>query len=206
MWKSFRVRQGGKEPEQSEECFTQVGLTQSDVLELSEEDDVQRNGERFERLWEEERGNCGGKSPSLARVVWRFTRVRFILSLLLIAFSMVAQFIGPSVLLKLILEFLEDPAVEVEVGIVLLVLLFFNQLLRNITYNLQQSIGIHTGWKDFNFLNLFLKKYSAIRLLGGLQYVGYAKLLRLRSPDETSLGQLVTLVTGDQERIQEVPS
>ena len=85
-------------------------------------------------------------------MVWRFTRVRFILSLLLIAFSMVAQFIGPSVLLKLILEFLEDPAVEVEVGIVLLVLLFFNQLLRNITYNLQQSIGIHTGWKDFFYI------------------------------------------------------
>ena len=62
---------------------------------------------------------------------------------------MVTQFIGPSVLLKLILEFLEDPTLEVEVGIVLLVLLFFNQLLRNITYNLQQSIGIHAGWKYF---------------------------------------------------------
>ena len=48
------------------------------------------------------------------------------------------------------------------------------------------------------------KIFEAIRLLGGLQYVGYAKLLRLCSPDETALGQLVTLLTGDQERIQEV--
>ena len=108
--------------------FIQVGLTPSDVLELGEEDDAQRNGERFERLWEEERERCDGESPSLARVVWKFTRVRFILSLLLIGFSMVTQFIGPSVLLKLILEYLEDPTLEVEVGIVLLVLLFFNQL------------------------------------------------------------------------------
>ena len=46
---------------------------------------------------------------------------------------MVAQFIGPSVLLKLILEYLENPRLEVEVGIVLLVLLFFNLLHRNIT-------------------------------------------------------------------------
>ena len=117
---------------------------------------------------------------------------------------MVAQFIGPSVLLKLILEYLEDPTMEVEVGIVLLVLLFFNQLFRNITYNLQQSLSIHTGWK-YSILYIFYKKiFEAIRLLGGLQYVGYAKLLRLCSPDETALGQLVTLLTGDQERIQEV--
>ena len=67
------------------------------MLELSSEDDAERNGERFERLWEEERERCRekeGESPSLTRVVWRFTRVRFILSLLLIAFSMVAQLVG----------------------------------------------------------------------------------------------------------------
>ena len=39
--------------------------------------------------------------------------------------------------------------------------------------------------------------------MGGLQYVGYAKLLRLASPNESALGQLVTLLTGDQDRIQE---
>ena len=130
----------------SNQRFIKVGLTPSDLLELGEEDDSQRNGERFARLWEEEGERCGeAESPSLPRVVWRFTRVRFIISLLLIGFSMLAHFIGPSVLLKLILEYLEDPTVEVEVGIVLLVLLFFNQLVRNITYNLQQAISIHTG-------------------------------------------------------------
>ena len=81
----------------------------------------------------------------MTRAVWRFTRVRFIICLLLIVFSMVFQFIGPSVLLKLILEYLEDPRLDVKVGVVLLVLLFFNQFLRNITYNLQQTVGIHTG-------------------------------------------------------------
>ena len=71
--------------------------------------------------------------------------MRLIICLLLIVFSMVFQFIGPSVLLKLILEYLEDPRLDVKVGVVLLVLLFFNQFLRNITYNLQQTVGIHTG-------------------------------------------------------------
>ena len=45
---------------------------------------------------------------------------------------------------------------------------------------------------------------AAIRLVGALQYVGYSKLLRLASPSEAALGQLVTFVTGDQERIVEV--
>ena len=175
------------------------------MLELSDEDDTQRNGERFERLWEEERERCGEtESPSLTRVAWRFARVRFIICLVLVSFSMVAQFIGPSVLLKLILDYLEDPTLEVEVGVVLVVLLFFNQLLRNITYNLQQSICIHTGRSGNIFLNIFINKIlEAIRLLGGLQYVGYAKLLRLASPDDSALGQLVTLITGDHPRIQE---
>ena len=39
--------------------------------------------------------------------------------------------------------------------------------------------------------------------MGAVQYVGYSKLLRLASPSEAALGQLVTFVTGDQERIQE---
>ena len=114
-------------------------------MELSDKDDSKRNAERLESLWSEERERS--ESPSLTRVVWRFTRVKFIISLLLVVFSMIFQFIGPSVLLKLILEFLEDPTLDTQVGIVLLVLLFFNQFLRNITYNLQQSIGIHTGEK-----------------------------------------------------------
>lgn len=70
-----------------------------------------------------------------------------IIAIFLVVFSMVFQFIGPSVLLKLILEYLEDPTLEVKVGVTLVVLLFFNQFLRNISYNLQQSIGIHTGEK-----------------------------------------------------------
>ena len=38
--------------------------------------------------------------------------------------------------------------------------------------------------------------------MGGLQYAGYSKLLRLASPSEAALGQLITFVTADQERIE----
>ena len=42
----------------------------------------------------------------------------------------------------------------------------------------------------------------ALRLLGGLQYAGYSKMLRLASPTDAALGQLITFFTADQERIQ----
>ena len=78
-------------------------------------------------------------------MVWRFARIRLIICIALSFVSTVFQFLGPSVLVRLILEYLEDPTLEVSTGIVLLVLLFFNQLLRNITFNLGKSVGIHAS-------------------------------------------------------------
>ena len=34
---------------------------------------------------------------------------------------------------------------DIQTGVNLVVLLFFTQFLRNVTFNMQQSIGIHTG-------------------------------------------------------------
>ena len=47
------------------------------------------------------------------------------------------------------------------------------------------------------------KIFPALRLLGALQYAGYSKLLRLASPSEAALGQLITFLTADQERIHD---
>lgn len=43
----------------------------------------------------------------------------------------------------------------------------------------------------------------AIRLLSAVEYCGYSKLLRLTSPNEAALGQLITFTTADHERIQD---
>ena len=123
--------------------IVKVGLVEGDIPELSEQDGARRNGERLERLWTEE---CrSSPSPSLSRVVWRFARLRLVLCITLSLISAVLQFLGPSVLVRLILEYLEDPTLELKTGIVLLVLLFFNQLLRNIAFRLSKCVGTHTG-------------------------------------------------------------
>ena len=84
----------------------------------------------------------------------------------------------------------------------MLVLLFLSQLFRNITFNLQQSIGIQTGATAYLFNNL-TPSFLAIRLLSAVEFVGYSKLLRLTSPNDAALGQLITFTTADHDRIQD---
>lgn len=75
---------------------------------------------------------------------------------------------------------------------------------------MQQSIGIHTGGSSCpGHLR------PAIRLLSAVEYCGFSKLLRLTSPNEAALGQLITFTTvrppskyphnpqADHERIQD---
>ena len=42
-----------------------------------------------------------------------------------------------------------------------------------------------------------------MRVLGALQFLGYSKLLRLGTPSDAALGQFITFVAADHERIQE---
>ena len=103
---------------------------------------------------------------------------------------------------------------DIQTGVNLVVLLFFSQFLRNVTFNMQQSIGIHTGTlvvqKKMKKRTLISRSetinnlsFSAIRLLSAVEYCGYSKLLRLTSANEAALGQLITFTTADHERIQD---
>ena len=42
-----------------------------------------------------------------------------------------------------------------------------------------------------------------IRLLSAVEFVGYSKLLRLSTPNDAALGQLITFTTSDHDRIQD---
>ena len=41
------------------------------------------------------------------------------------------------------------------------------------------------------------------RIHGATTYLGYSKMLRMASPSDAALGQLITFCTGDTERIHE---
>jgi hypothetical protein len=92
------------------------------------------------------------------------------------------------VLLKLLLDYLNapDPSSSPR-GWLLVLALALTQLVRNMFFMLCLSVSMHT----------------AMRVHGATQFLGMAKLLRLSAPSDAALGQLVTFVTGDQERMQE---
>ena len=107
-------------------------------------------------------------------------------------------------ILKLLLEYLEDPTLSYSYGIWIIVLLIGLQLIRNITFNLYMALGIQTGICNLkripNRKQLIL---PGLRLLGALQYLGYTKLLKLASPNDSALGLFITFVSADHERIHE---
>ena len=41
-----------------------------------------------------------------------------------------------------------------------------------------------------------------VRVLGAVQFLGYKKLLKLSSPNDAILGQFITFLSADHERIQ----
>lgn len=172
MWKAFRH-----------------GLSPDDLYHLGEREDSQANGKRLAALWDQDMATSKekGEAPSLNRAVWRFARTRFIVAMVLGVISIFFQFIGPSVILKELLEYMEDPDAPLGEGVMLVFFLFLSQLFRNICFRVSQTLGVHTG----------------IRLLGAAEFLGYSKLLKLSAPNDASLGKYLTFLAADHERIQE---
>jgi hypothetical protein len=91
------------------------------------------------------------------------------------------------VILKLILDFINDQTIDESEGWYLLFGLGIALLLRMGLFTLNFNIGLE----------------SALRLCGAIQYLGFSKMLRLANPNDNALGQLVTFCTSDQERVGE---
>lgn len=167
MWKAFRT-----------------GLSQEDFFDLDDADDAAEGARRLELIWGRRVGKHGA-STSLGSAVWRFCRTRTLISMLLMAVSIVLQFVGPAVLQKMLLTFVADLSAPMWQGLVLVFALFFSQLCRNLFFGMAYVINLHT----------------ATRLSGALQHIVYNKLLRLRASDEKALGQVVTFCSSEQERM-----
>ncbi len=96
-----------------------------------------------------------------------------------------------SILLKLILDNLNEEADSDDPhnlhGWLLAVLLFASQFWRSILFNLAFAVGIRT----------------ATRVNCALQYMAFSKMLRLAAPNDAALGQIVTFISNDMERVYE---
>lgn len=164
-------------------AFT-TGLTQEDFFDLDEADDAAESARRLENIWGRRVGKKGAET-SLASAVWRFCRTRSIIAMVLMAISIVLQFVGPAFLQKMLLNYIDDVSQPLWIGLVLVLALFMSQLLRNLFFGMAYVINMHT----------------ATRLQGGLQHLVFNKVLRLRAADDKALGQVVTFCSSEQERM-----
>lgn len=169
MWKAYRH-----------------GLSEEDLYELHTADRAESNACRLESAWHD-RVRQQGFEASLFSVVWRFCRTRAIVATLLMVLAVIFQFLGPAILQRLILQYVDDKTLPLSWGLTLVVMLFATQLLRNYCFGAAYVMGLHT----------------AIRIQGSIQHLVYKKMLLLRSGGERALGQVITFCTNEQERVFE---
>ncbi|KAJ9585510.1 hypothetical protein L9F63_002711, partial [Diploptera punctata] len=169
MWKAYRH-----------------GLTEDDLYDLQASDRAEPNAHRLEALWHEHVSQHGEKS-SLSQVIWRFCRTRCIVAMTFMVLAVIFQFLGPAIIQRFVLQYVEDKNIPLWWGLMLVFLLFWCQLLRNYCFGAGYVMGLQT----------------AIRVQGAVQHLIYKKMLLLRSGGEKVLGQVLTFCTNEQERLFE---
>ncbi|XP_065304617.1 ATP-binding cassette sub-family C member 5-like [Dermacentor albipictus] len=166
MWKAYRQ-----------------GIHQEDLWQMAPSESAEVNVKRLERLWKDEQ-LLQGEKAEFWRAAARFCKTRAIVAGLFICLGMTFQFLGPAVLLRAILSYLEDAHASMSTGLLLAFSLVGTQLMRSGCLSMSWVIGAHT----------------AIRLQGALQLLLYRRMLKVRVEEKHS-GQVINHVTNDMERI-----
>ncbi|KAB7497030.1 Multidrug resistance-associated protein 5 [Armadillidium nasatum] len=172
MWKAFRR-----------------GLQPDDLWDLQDEDCAAYSCARINRLWGEEQNEALRKEnePRLWKAVWRASRTRIIVTIFISFIMNLLQFLGPSILLKLTLDYINKPEIDHLYGTYIIVGIFLVNVVRGASFNLMFVIGTHT----------------ATRVTGGIQSMVYRKVLKLKTGGEKLSAQLTNILTNDMERLFE---
>lgn len=166
MWKAYRQ-----------------GIHQEDLWQMAPTESAEVNVKRLERLWKDEQLLQGDKAE-FWKAAARFCKTRAIVAGCFICLGMTFQFLGPAVVLRAILSYLEDPSAQLSTGLLLALSLVGTQLMRSGCLSMSWVIGAHT----------------AIRLQGALQLLVYRRMLKVRYEEKHS-GQVINHFTNDIERI-----
>ncbi|XP_076148802.1 ATP-binding cassette sub-family C member 12-like [Alosa pseudoharengus] len=170
MWRIFRNR-----------------LDQSSLI-ISPHDGARTNGDRMERLWQEEVSRVGLKKASLGRVMLRFQRTRLILSVLSSFLLTGALFLGPAVLVYEILSYVDTPGqYSLSYGLGMCFALFSSEVCRTFLYSLTWAISLRT----------------ATRVKGAFSMLAFRKIINMRIITGVSVGQIINVLTVDSYRMFE---
>uniref|UniRef100_A0A667YK51 ATP binding cassette subfamily C member 12 n=1 Tax=Myripristis murdjan TaxID=586833 RepID=A0A667YK51_9TELE len=157
-------------------------------LSLSHVDGADTNGQRLQRLWEEEVAKVGLEKASVVRVLLRFQRTRLTLAFLAGILFMFAVFVGPAVLVHEILSYIDEhKGSTVTYGVGLCFALFFTEMCKTVFLSLLWAVNLRT----------------AVRLKGAFSSMGFQKVISLRVPSGMSMGEMINVLTNDGHRIFE---
>ncbi|XP_071346067.1 ATP-binding cassette sub-family C member 12-like isoform X2 [Trachinotus anak] len=155
-------------------------------LSLSPLDGADVNGDRLQKLWEQEVCAVGQQKASLTRVLLRFQKDRLLLVLFITVLLMLALFVGSGVLVHEILSYVLHPEMSSVLGGVALCLVLVSvELFRVGCLTLSWAMNLRTG----------------IRLKAGFCMLGFNKIVSLRTHSGVSVGQMVNILTSDSYRL-----
>uniref|UniRef100_A0A8C9WC66 ATP-binding cassette sub-family C member 5 n=1 Tax=Scleropages formosus TaxID=113540 RepID=A0A8C9WC66_SCLFO len=155
-------------------------------LSLSTHDASQVNGERITKLWDEEVARVGIEKASLQRVFIRFQRTRMIIGFLIATLFTITVFLGPSVLLYEILNFVENQGMSsLEQGLGLCVGLFISEFSKAFLASLLWAMNIRTG----------------TRLKNAFSVLAFQKVISLRVLSNISIGEVINVLSNDGYRM-----
>ncbi|XP_075056250.1 ATP-binding cassette sub-family C member 5-like [Mixophyes fleayi] len=165
-------------------------LPLNDLWGLPSQESSELNSQRLQRLWEAELQKRGKRKASLRLVIWRFCQTRSLLALLSVIVTMVANFIGPAIFIRALLEYSEAAESNLLYGLLLAFGIFVAELLRSWSFALSWAMNYRTG----------------IRLKGAVLALAFQKILKLKESKDVTTGELVNMCSSDGQRLYEAAS
>ncbi|XP_061621095.1 ATP-binding cassette sub-family C member 12 isoform X3 [Phyllopteryx taeniolatus] len=158
------------------------------TLNLSPLDEAGGSTDRLQRLWEEEVAKSGLEKASLVRAIFHFQRTRLILSVMVGVLAMLSAFLGPAVLVYLLLNYVDDPSKSTQAhGIGLCFALFTSEFFKGFFISILWAVNLRT----------------AVRLKGAFSALAYQKVISLRVHSGISMGEVINVLTNDGHKLFE---
>ncbi|KFM61596.1 Multidrug resistance-associated protein 9, partial [Stegodyphus mimosarum] len=112
-------------------------------------------------------------------------RTRYLVACFMYILCVAFGFIGPTVFMRLLLEYIQKPADEELIGITWMICLIFSEAIRITFFSLLWAINIRT----------------AVRASSAISALLYKKITSLRSISHSSSGELVNLFSNDCRKV-----
>ncbi|KAG8452189.1 hypothetical protein GDO86_004109 [Hymenochirus boettgeri] len=162
----------------------------NDLWGLPLEETSEINCQRLQSIWDKELKDHGKRKASLSFVLWRFCRTRQLLAFLSLIITMTANFIGPSIFIRALLEYSNTSRPDLKYGLILASGVFVAELFRSWSFALYWAMNYRTG----------------VRLKGAMLAMAFKKILKMKQSNHISTGKLVNICSSDGQRLFEVAS